>query len=300
MENNKYNIACFGEILWDVLPSGVKPGGAPMNVAFHLKKFGQNPAMITRVGLDERGVALKELLTRQNISTDFVQEDAVYKTGVVNATADAKGNMTYEILKPVAWDFIELEKQQEKMIQDADYFIFGSLAARSQTSHDTLFSLMEIAKKKVVDINLRAPHYNKKIVTDLFAKADILKLNDDELDLVTGWYSKYTDLNDRINQLQDYFKIPTIIVTLGAEGAVLRKEGETYKHNGYKVDVVDTVGSGDSFLAAFLFKTIEGATPAETLTFASAVGATVASHAGAWASFSLDDIQTLIDNVPPF
>ncbi len=70
MENNKYNMVCFGEILWDVLPSGAKPGGAPMNVAFHLKKLGQNPATVTRVGMDDRGAALKELLARQKIATD--------------------------------------------------------------------------------------------------------------------------------------------------------------------------------------------------------------------------------------
>ena len=295
MENNKYNTVCFGEILWDVLPSGAKPGGAPMNVAFHLKKFGQSPATITRVGIDDRGVALKDLLAKQHISTDFVQEDPVYPTGIVNASPDEKNNMTYEIIRPVAWDFIELEDRHETLMRKADYFIFGSLAARSQTSHDTLFSLMEMANKKVVDINLRAPHFNKKIVADLFSKADILKLNDDELELVTGWFSKYTGLNDRINQLQDYFKIPTLIVTLGANGAILRKDGETYMHPGYKVEVADTVGSGDSFLAAFLSKTIEGASPADTLTFASAVGATVASRAGAWASYSMDDVYHLIN-----
>lgn len=296
---NKFNTVCFGEILWDVLPNGAKPGGAPMNVAFHLRKLGQRPATITRVGIDERGSALKELLAKQNISTSFIQEDAVYQTGVVYATPDEKNNMTYEIIRPVAWDFIELESRHETLMREADYFIFGSLAARSHTSRDTLFSLIEMANKKVVDINLRAPHFNKKIVNDLFSKADILKLNDDELELVTGWFSKYTALNDRINQLQDCFNIPTLIVTRGAEGAVVRQNGETFSHPGYKVAVADTVGSGDAFLAAFLSKTIEGAAPAGALAFASAVGAAVASHSGAWVPYTREDIDNLIGNSCP-
>jgi len=294
--NNKYNLVCYGEILWDVLPSGAKPGGAPMNVAYHLKKLGQNPATITRIGIDERGAALKELLTKQNISTDFIQEDAVHQTGVVYATPDKNNNMTYEITKPVAWDFIELENKHEALLREVDYFIFGSLAARSPTSYNTLFSLIEMANKKVVDINLRTPHFNKQIISDLFSKADILKLNDDELELVSSWFSNYTDMNDRINHLQDYFKIPTLIVTRGANGAVVNHNGETFSHSGYKVKVADTVGSGDSFLAAFLSKTIDGASPNEALTFACAIGALVASKHGAWPEYDVSDVDIIYYN----
>lgn len=215
MINKTNEVVCFGEILWDILPSGAKPGGAPMNVAYHLKKFGHDPATITRVGTDERGAALTELLSKQQISTRYIQEDAVYETGVVTATPDKKGNMTYDIKRPVAWDYIELYNEHEALLQNAAYFIFGSLAARNDTSRNTLFALIEMAHKKVVDINLRAPHFNKKIVSDLFAKADILKLNEDELELVTGWFSAYTHIEDRICQIQDYFNIPTLIVTRG-------------------------------------------------------------------------------------
>lgn len=296
MKSNTYNIVCYGEILWDILPAGAKPGGAPMNVAFHLKKFGQSPATLTRVGMDEKGAALKELLHQQDISTEYIQEDPIYQTGVVYANPDENNNMTYEIARPVAWDFIQQEDRHQKLLEEADYLVFGSLAARSQTSYDTLFSLLEMANTKVLDINLRAPHFNKKTISDLFAKANILKLNDDELELVTGWFSKYETLEDRVKQIQDLFHIPTIIVTLGADGALLQQEGSTFRDPGYKVQVADTVGSGDSFLAAFLSKTIEGASPIDCLTFAAAVGATVASKSGAWASYTFEEVQKLIDS----
>ncbi len=297
MINKTNEVVCFGEILWDVLPSGAKPGGAPMNVAYHLKKFGHDPATITRVGTDERGAALTELLSKQQISTQYIQEDAVYETGVVTATPDDKGNMTYDIKRPVAWDYIELHNEHEALLQDAAYFIFGSLAARNDTSRNTLFTLIEMANKKVVDINLRAPHFNKKIVSDLFAKADILKLNEDELELVTGWFSAYTNIEDRISQIQDHFNIPTLIVTRGADGAMLKQEGTTYSHPGYKVEVADTVGSGDSFLAAYLAKTMEGVPPSDALAFASAVGAFVASKSGAWPEYDVSHIESFHNSV---
>lgn len=296
MINKTNEVVCFGEILWDILPSGAKPGGAPMNVAYHLKKFGHDPATITRVGTDERGATLTELLSQQGISTHYIQEDAIYETGVVMATPDDKGNMTYDIKRPVAWDYIELRKEHEALMQKAAYFIFGSLAARNDTSRDTLFALIEMANKKVVDINLRAPHFNKKIVSDLFAKADILKLNDDELEMVTGWFSGYKNLEDRISQVQDHFNIPTLIVTRGADGAMVKQEGATYSHQGYKVEVADTVGSGDSFLAAYLAKTMEGAHPLEALAFASAVGAFVASKSGAWPEYDAGNIESFRNN----
>lgn len=294
MGKDHFNIVCFGEILWDILPNGAKPGGAPVNVAFHLNQLGQKPAVISRVGNDPRGAALKELMENNQIATTFLQQDPIYQTGVVNAKPDENNNMSYEITRPVAWDYIASNERQEVLTKGADYFIFGSLAARSPCSHKTLFELLEQANKKVLDINLRAPHYNKALILDLINRSDILKLNEEELELVTGWFSKYTDINDRIDQLQDRFKIPTLIVTLGAKGALLRQEGRTFEHPGYKVIVEDTVGSGDAFLAAFLTKSIEGDTPAGALNFASAVGATVASNAGAWVTFTKQAVENIL------
>ncbi|GAB3360324.1 carbohydrate kinase [Arachidicoccus ginsenosidivorans] len=294
MGKDYFNIVCFGEILWDILPNGAKPGGAPVNVAFHLNQLGQKPAVISRIGNDQRGATLKELMDRKQIATTFLQQDPIYETGVVYAKPDENNNMSYEIKQPVAWDYIESNESQAIITKGSDYFIFGSLAARSPCSHKTLFELLEQANNKVLDINLRAPHYNKSLILDLINRSDIVKLNEDELELVTGWFSKYTDLNDRINQLQDHFKIATLIVTLGAKGAILRQNGKTYVHPGYKVIVEDTVGSGDAFLAAFLTKSIEGDSPAGALNFAAAVGATVAANAGAWVTFTREAVENIL------
>ena len=106
------------------------------------------------------------------------------------------------------------------MVSDADYFVFGSLATRSEITRNTLFKLLDIAKFKVLDINLRAPHYNRQIIEQLLYKINLLKLNHAELELITGWFTKYQSDNDRIKVLQDKFSIPGIVVTKGENGAL--------------------------------------------------------------------------------
>lgn len=286
------SIVCFGEILWDILPAGAVPGGAPMNVAYHLKKLGLNPGIITRVGIDERGKQLVDLLNSNGINTDHIQLDYDVPTGIVNATP-VDGEMQYDIVAPAAWDFIAMDDDTTTLVQQASHFIFGSLATRNKVSSNTLFELIESAQRKVLDINLRAPHYNRIIVENLLHKADMVKMNIHELELITGWFAKYKKVTDRMLVIQERFHIPDLIVTMGAHGAIANINGQVYHHPGYVVNVADTIGSGDSFLAAFLTRQINGADTADALTFASALGALVASKTGGWPSYNIDEIQKL-------
>jgi fructokinase len=292
----KYSIVCFGEILWDILPTGTVPGGAPMNVAYHLKKAGIEPALITRVGSDDWGKKLIELMEEKNISTKFFQLDDTMETGKVNASIGGNNEVTYDIVKPVAWDYIEWKDDFESLVAHANYFVFGSLATRSEVTRNTLFRLLDIAKFKVLDINLRAPHFNRRIIELLLNRINLLKLNHAELELITGWFTKYQSDNDRIKVLQDRFSIPNIVVTKGGEGSLFNCNGIVHTHPGYKVTVADTVGSGDSFLAALLAKLSGGNTPGEALRFASAVGAFIASYHGACPDYDLEEINELMKN----
>jgi fructokinase len=290
----KYPVVCFGEILWDILPTGTVPGGAPMNVAYHLKKLGIEPALITRVGADDWGKNLVKLMKQNNISRDFFQLDPTLETGKVTATINPNNEVTYDIVKPVAWDALQWEDGFEKLVADADYFVFGSLATRSEITRNTLLKLLDIAKFRVLDINLRAPHYNRRIIEQLLCKVDLLKLNQSELELITGWFTKYQSDIDRIEVLQDKFSIPNIVVTKGSEGSLFNCKGTVYSHPGYKVTVADTVGSGDSFLAALLTKLSSGAAPADALRFASATGALIASYNGACPDYHAEEIDDFI------
>jgi len=289
----KNKLVCFGEMLWDILPGGAMPGGAPMNVAYHLHTLGSNPTLITRVGIDKHGKQLLDLLNSKSVNTDHIQLDYDIPTGIVNAAPNDHGEMQYDIVSPSAWDFIACDESTQSLVKEASHFIFGSLITRHKTSRDTLFQLLEIANQKVLDINLRPPHYNRQIVEDLLHRADMLKMNIAELELITGWFAKYKNTNERISVIQDRYKIPAIIVTMGAEGAMIDIEGKVYSHPGYIVKVADTVGSGDSFLAAFLFKLFNSELPEDALAFASALGAFVTSKTGGWPEYTRDEIEKL-------
>jgi len=291
-------VVCFGEILWDILPDKELPGGAPMNVAYHLYKLGVKTALLTRVGIDERGKKLLNILSNQQIPTDYIQLDYSTPTGIVHAEANEHGEMKYEIVKPAAWDNIQYDKATENLVKEASYFIFGSLITRDEKSKETLFRLLDIAKNKVLDINLRAPFFDRRIVEELLHKADVVKMNIAELELITGWFAQYKNIEERMQLIQDRFKIRSVIVTMGGDGAVINFRRKYFKHNGYKVEVADTIGSGDAFLAAFLSKILNNEAPEAALTFASGLGALVASRNGGWPQYTLNEINDIINQKP--
>lgn len=292
MEDAKnHKVVCFGEVLWDILPNSSVPGGAPMNVTYHLQKLGKNPALITRLGFDEMGKKLVNIFSDDGVCTDFFQIDYTVPTGKVFAEFKENNEVAYNIVKPSAWDFIQWEDGFIPLLQNADYFVFGSLSTRNKESKNTLFKCLEIAKTKVLDINMRPPHYNKKIVEQLLTQADILKLNLAELHLITGWFSNYTSDEDRVNLLKDRFNLETIIVTKGGEGAILNIGSIFYNHAGYTVEVADTVGAGDSFLAAIISKLIDKTPPEDMLDFASKLGAFIATCKGACPNYLLDSLD---------
>jgi fructokinase len=294
LSENTYPVVCFGEILWDMLPGEMLPGGAPMNVAYHCKKLGVEPALITKVGHDEDGKKLIQSMEENGISTDFFQMDFTLHTGLVKATIDVNNEVSYDILKPVAWDDIAWDDAFEKLMEKGKYFVFGSLASRSERSRGTLYRLLEMAKYRVLDINLRAPHYTRAIVEHLLTGLHLLKINLAELELITGWFSGYRDERDRIKSLQDRCHTPNIILTRGGDGSLFCVDGKIYEHPGYKVEMADTIGSGDAFLAGMLARLYQGASPGEALAFASAMGAFVASRAGPCPSYDISEITRLV------
>jgi fructokinase len=297
--NQKPEVVCFGEVLWDVLPTGALPGGAPMNVAYHLQKLGVTTAMISRIGRDDRGEQLKKVLQQNQVSLEYIQTDDLHETGVVNATFRPNNEVLYDIVFPVAWDYIEWMPSLQTLVEESTFFVYGSLCARDETSRKTLFKLREAASKRVVDINLRPPHFNAELLDDLLQNADIVKLNDHELDFITQSHHSKSVIEDKIRFLQDKFSIPIVIVTRGGSGAILCNEGELYKHGGFKVTVCDTVGSGDAFLAAFIYKSLQGVPPYEQLQYANAVGAFIASNQGACPEYGQEQIEEWIKGVVP-
>ena len=288
---NNHNFVCFGEVLWDIFSSGAVPGGAPMNVAYHLHKQNKNPAIITAVGNDKKGKELLDIFSGYGLCTDFIQTDPIHETGKVYAKPNEDHEVVYDIVKPVAWDFIKWNEDLSELVSKADYFVFGSLASRSPESKKTLLKLLESARTKVLDINLRPPHFDKNIVEELLTKADFLKLNLSELELITGWHSEFVNLRDRVMFVMDKFNIKNVVVTKGGDGAVLFYNGNEYTHNGYKVEVADTVGSGDAFLSGLLGKLLVKESPEEALEFAIRMGAFIATQKGACPDYNIENVR---------
>ncbi len=291
------NIVCFGEMLWDMLPTGKQAGGAPMNVAVHLKNLGITPTIISRVGNDELGEELMAFVCEKGLSSTFIQHGKTHLTGVAKANVSDKNEVVYKLVHPVAWDYITYDEQVEKTVAQADVFIFGSLIARSQESKTTLYHLLEQAKYKVFDVNLRSPFYDQETIEYLLAKADMVKMNSHELSLIATWYNEqYESEKKAILYLANRFNISTICVTLGEKGAMLFTNGIFYEHTGFVVEVTDTIGSGDAFLAALLRELLVEQKPAEALRFACATGSLVATYQGATPLLSYEQVQAFLAN----
>lgn len=291
-------IICYGEVLWDIFPNGQrKIGGAPLNVALRLKSTGCDSKLITRIGDDVLGKKIMEYVAAQELPVDTFQMDQNYKTGEVVVNLDALRTASYTISKDVAWDHIELTEEDRNNISESDAFIFGTLAARSDLSRNTLVELLELANFKVLDVNLRPPHYTREILKLLLQKADFIKMNDEELQEVVDLLGfKSTDERSCIEYLAKNTDTKQICVTKGSKGSILYHQGDFYTHNGYKVDVVDTVGAGDTFLATLLTQILQDKNPEEALDYASALGAMVAGSSGANPSFSEKEIQVFMNN----
>ncbi|GAA4414030.1 carbohydrate kinase [Nibrella viscosa] len=273
-------LICFGEILWDVLPTGKQAGGAPMNVAVHLRNFGLDAQLISRVGTDDLGRELIEFLEANSLPTTYVQTSHTHLTGVAKANITDRNEVIYKLLQPVAYDYIQFDDSLKALCRGA-VLVYGSLAARSQTTRDTLLHLLDEASLKVFDVNLRTPHYTREVIEALMKKADILKVNHNELAEIVGWYSGETDEQEAMNLLRQRYALRAVCLTRGENGAALLDNTGYYESPGVSVQVEDTIGSGDAFLAAFLTMYLAGETPEHTLRYACAVGAYVATQRGA-------------------
>ena len=275
-------IVCFGEVLWDVFPTHKKIGGAPLNVAVRLKSFKNDVAMVSAIGNDELGKLILNYINDLKINADAVVILEDYTTGEVAVTLNEKGAATYEIVHPRAWDKIPLTAAAATLVKQADAFVFGSLITRDAVSKNTLYQLLKLAKYAIFDVNLRAPFYSKEILVALMEKADFIKFNDEELYEVSAFLgSPFHNLEQNIHFISEKTKTAHICVTKGEHGAVLLYNNALFYNSGYKIKVVDTVGSGDSFLASLISQLINGSAPQKAIDFACAVGALVAQNEGA-------------------
>lgn len=289
------NIVCFGEVLWDIFPTHKKIGGAPLNVALRLQSLDNNVSIISRIGNDKKGKKIKTYIKEQGVNTENLQVDETLKTGKVQVMLNQKGSASYDIKFPRAWDNIQLNESIQKVTKNADAFIYGSLVARDETSRTALYALLKLAKYKIFDVNLREPYYTIDVLNHLMNAADFIKFNDEEIfEIGEKVNSKTHSLEQNIKFIAEHTNTKTICVTKGRHGAILYYNDTYYYNSGYQVEVIDTVGAGDSFLATLISKLIKGDNPQEAINFACAIGALVAGSEGANPKISTEDINKFI------
>lgn len=268
---------CFGEVLWDMLPSGKVAGGAPMNVAFRLKELQNDVRLFTAIGKDELGTELLEILKGMQLSKD-VHTSEYLPTGTVAVELSEVGNATYTIVDGVAWDDIPVAEISTKPFQ----LIFGSLALRSEKNQATILKLIDLATEVVFDINLRAPFYSWELIHQFIQEANLVKMNEDEFDWICDQlHITENNPNLRLSQLDRCYPHKIWCITKGENGAAYFEDGKYYEQTGFHTLVCDTIGAGDAFLAGLLHRRQQKASPQDFLRFACKIGSIVAGQKGA-------------------
>ncbi len=282
---NSPDIALFGEVLADIFPDKYVMGGAPFNVARHLNAFDFHPVLITRTGQDALKDELLQEMNAKNMDTKGVQHDPVYPTGQVKVTL-TQGNASYDILPDQAYDFIHAGMTHMiTMSIKPEITYFGTLAQRGVKSRLALDQFLSDGKSpRFLDINLRKPWYNKHTISRSLKRADIVKLNEDELAIVAQTFSiAGQDLQAKAIALIKQFQLQEVIVTCGAEGAwTINHEGIlTHVKAHAMLEMVDTVGAGDAFAAVYIVGLLKGWTVEDRLTRANAFASAICGVRGA-------------------
>jgi fructokinase len=289
----KFKVLCIGEILWDSLPQGLFLGGAPFNVAYHLNTLGCETVLVSKIGKDILGEKIIKSMNALGMSTKYLQVDNNYPTGKVNVKLDLSGYPSYKIAEPAAWDFIEINDSLIDVSRRVDAFIFGTLCQRNLVSQKTIETLRKLNSCNIFDINLRTPYLDIEVVESSLIDSQIVKFNDDEFRQLSNWFHLSNDLKEGVEQIADKFHCTTICITHGSNGSSLWHNGKWLNHNGFRVKIRDTVGAGDAFLAALLFKLLYSDNNYDALDFANAVGAYVVMQNGATPILDLEKIEKL-------
>lgn len=274
--NQSFHVAGIGELLWDVFPSGKQVGGAPLNFAFHAAQLGCRASIVTALGKDPFGDELLQATGHLGVDMSFVQRNS-YPTGTVDITLDARGVPTYDIRQGVAWDHIESTQETSVWAATLDAVCFGTLAQRHQLSHRAILSILNALPfhcLRVFDVNLRQNYYSPAIILESLDFTDVLKLNEDELPVVADLFKiRGSSVLDIAYRLIDRLPIRYLILTLGARGSSVfhkigRMPNDSADSNSRTIEisslpapataVVDTVGAGDAFSAAFTVALLKG------------------------------------------
>ena len=277
----------FGEVLFDEFADGSKVlGGAPFNVAWHLRGFGLQPLFCSAVGQDNNATVIQQAMQNWQMDRSAVQIDSQHPTGRVTVTLQ-NGQPSFDIVKDVAYDFIQWQPVQQLLASVKPALIYhGSLAARAPESAATLQQLRQTSVPRFVDINLRDPWWQAAMVKQLLQESDWVKLNDQELMILADNSNAKTtdDLINLAQHFQQQHHIANLIITLGAKGAFLLAGTKLYQNTPVMInDIQDTVGAGDAFSSVCIYGVLQQWDVATMLQRAAEFAARICQQHGATA-----------------
>lgn len=276
-------VLSFGEILFDIIMGEHCLGGAPLNFAAHLARCGVVSYIFSRVGADELGKIALEEIAALGVETDLIEQDPDHPTGTV-AVELKEGQPDYKIFEQVAYDFISFEEKEKALLAtDFDVLYIGTLAQRNEISGSTIAKLLEQKKFRHVfyDINLRKGFYPKEILHNSLNHCTILKVNDEEVKVLSQMLFKQDlSMEEFSHRVAKEYFIEVVTITTGAKGCLVYEKEKLHFVPGYPAQVVDTVGAGDSFSAAFMYQYFQSGNPLKAADRANKLGAFVASSRG--------------------
>ena len=280
-------ILSLGEVLWDLFPDGERFGGAPANFACHAAVQDADVTMLSAVGDDQYGRDAIRFLSAYGIDVSLMQVISETPTGTVGVEVDADGKPTFVIHQGSAWDNLTWNDAIASRIATVDAVYFGTLGQRDPVSRATIRQAVETAAlagiPRILDVNLRTPFFDAEMIRNSVQLASILKLSDDELVEVCSAcnISKTSRPNVMLQGLLEFGSLDMVVLTRGENGAVLVTHEGTITQDGINRNVIDTVGAGDAFTAAFLVGELRGDPHDQNLRNSCEVAAATCTHSGA-------------------
>jgi fructokinase len=288
----------FGEVLWDCFPGHATLGGAPLNFAVHAARLGCCPYLVSAVGEDPLGRDARARIVEAGVPDKFLGTTPHFATGRVSVELDEQGQPEFTIHRPAAYDAVELSPAQlgELSALAPAWLYHGTLSSMVPQPRKVLLQLMEALPhaRRFYDVNLRRASYTPELVDDLLARANVVKLNADEMRIIGPLCGlPCGNIPDFCRQGQIRYGWDAVAVTMGARGCGLWMGGQYAELPGSAIEVADTVGAGDAFAAAFVHGLSQGWPLARIGEFANRVGALVASRPGGTPEWSVAEVLRL-------